>query len=153
MSQKGWIFRNNAASLSEEFFCFNKTNEQHIIWYHELKEIKLLTKKDRKRSGLLITLSVVLLNVLYFWNPYSGSIQFILALGASASFLTGFWNPFTELRVRIYYKNQAPVDIIVNKKMYSKYLEVVNLVQRTLRSNEHRLSTQLVMHDWSLSAV
>jgi hypothetical protein len=153
MNQKGWIYRNNVASLSEEFFCFNKAKEQQIIWYHEIKQIRLLTKKDKTRSGMLITIAVVLLNVLYFWNPYSGSLQFLLTMSASASFLVGFWNPFTEVRVRIYYKNQAAEEIVVDKKKYSKYLEVVNLVEKTLKTHEHRLSNQLVMHDWSLSAV
>ena len=153
MNSKGWIFRNNVASLSEDFFFFSELKKQQIIWYHEIKQIKLTKRKDRFLSSLLVSTAVFLSNVLYFWHPSSGKIQFILALIASASFLVGYWNPFSVVKVEIHYKNQTSADFVINKKKYRKYHEIVKLIQKTIYNNENKLSNQVILHDWSLSAV
>lgn len=153
MNQKGWIFRNSVANLSAEFLYFKEFKKQEIVWYHEIKEVKLLHKKDKTLSGALITSAVLILNLLYFWQPYGSRIQILLAIMASASFLVGYWYPFTEVKVRIYYKNNKNEDFKINKKKYRRYLEIVNLVQRTIESNELKLNNKMVLHDWSLSAV
>jgi len=153
MKSKGWIFKNGVANLGEEFFCFNSANQSQIIWYHEIKQIKLLHKRDRIKSGALTTLAIFLLNVLYFWSPYSQRIQMILAIAASASFLVGFWNPFTEVRIKIIYKTQVAEDFKIEKRKFHKYQEVVRFVQKTIENEQQILSNQMVLHDWSLNAV
>jgi hypothetical protein len=76
-----------------------------------------------------------------------------MSIVASASFLIGYWNPFTEARIKIIFKNQVATDFKVDKKNYKKYREIVSFVQKTVDQDEKRLSNQMVLHDWSLNAV